>query len=401
MHLVYSLVAGGAECQIADLAAAQQRSGSFAPLVCAWRKGGVVEERLAANGVPVVVLGSRRRPLWMLPWFLRDLWRIVSDIRASALGHRAVLIHAHLSDSALLAVLVGIWLRIPVVITQHSTLLVPVELRPGSAKQRVASWLFTWSARRAAAVVAVSAPVREVLLRECGLDPTRVVAVDNGVRYPPPMARARAEVCAGLGIGVDAPLAICVGRLAQGKGHEQLLTAFARVAAGAPDARLLLVGDGPLATPLRAQAAALGIADRVCFAGHREDIGDLLAAADAFVTASDFEGISLAILEAMAHGLPVLSAACPGNRELLADGVGMLVAQGDAVLLAEALAGLLADPILRARQGAFGRRRLEERYTFDRLQARLDEVYRAVLAGLPPTVGGLAHEKIIHSSCPT
>lgn len=147
--------------------------------------------------------------------------------------------------------------------------------------------------------------------------------------------RLRAE----LGLG-DAPTFVVVGRLNEQKNHALLLEAFAdpRLA----EARLLIVGDGDLRAELEGKAAGLG--ERVRFLGIRRDVPDLLAAADAFVLSSDWEGNPLVVMEALSAGRAVVSTAVGCVPELVSERTGALVPAGDGAALAEALAALVADP---------------------------------------------------------
>ncbi len=147
---------------------------------------------------------------------------------------------------------------------------------------------------------------------------------------------------------------IAVARLVHQKGYDLLLPAFAQVAAAAPEWRLDIVGDGPLREELEASAAALGIAERVCFHGHQRDPFPLLYAASVFVLPSRFEGMPNAMLEAMGCGLAIcVSDASPGPLELIRDHQTGLVARSeDVASLAAALGELVADGLLRERLAA-------------------------------------------------
>src|SRR5262249_28834111 len=130
--------------------------------------------------------------------------------------------------------------------------------------------------------------------------------------------------------------------------HRYLLDASAQLLAQVPEARVLIVGDGDLMEPLRAQAVALGIGDRVVFAGHRTDVPALLGAIDVFCISSTYEGTPLALFEAMAAAKAVVSPAVDGCREVLQDGVpGLLVPARDPAALAAALVRSLREPGLR------------------------------------------------------
>jgi glycosyltransferase involved in cell wall biosynthesis len=143
-----------------------------------------------------------------------------------------------------------------------------------------------------------------------------------------------------------------------------------------PEAQLVLVGDGPDRSALE----AMGV-PRVTFAGDVDDVGPWLAAADVTVIPSRWEaGLSLVAMEAMARARSVVASAVAGMAEGLEGGCGAVVPIEDADALADALAERLLDPELADREGAAGRRRIEERYDVRAASARMAEVYERVLA---------------------
>jgi glycosyltransferase involved in cell wall biosynthesis len=154
-----------------------------------------------------------------------------------------------------------------------------------------------------------------------------------------------------------------VARLVEQKGHRDLLAALARV----PDARLVLVGEGPLRPELERLAASLGIGERVEFLGHRDDVPELLAGFDVFAFPSLFEGLCLAVIEAQAAGVPVVATPVGGIRETVIDGqTGLLVPPHDPAALAAGIARLLADPE-EARRLARAARAQSARFSLERM----------------------------------
>lgn len=161
-------------------------------------------------------------------------------------------------------------------------------------------------------------------------------------------ASARAAAREHLGIASDALVVGTVGNLAPKKAHDVLLDAFARLRPRAPAPLLLVVGSGPLEGDLRAQATRLGLGDRVRFLGRRDDVQEILPAFDVFALASRHEGLGLAVVEALAAGIPCVAAASQGLREVLRDGRdGLMVPPGDPTALAAAIDRLLDDDDLR------------------------------------------------------
>jgi glycosyltransferase involved in cell wall biosynthesis len=164
--------------------------------------------------------------------------------------------------------------------------------------------------------------------------------------------RARDEVRRELGIEPDAPLVVTVANLRATKDHRNLLAAARAVHDVRPDVRFALVGDGPLRAELEAERDALGLAGSVHFLGTRDDVPDLLAAADLFVMSSRHEGVPIAMLEAMAAGLPSVLTAVGGIPDVVADGLGArLVPAGDPPALAAGIVELVGDDTLRRKFG--------------------------------------------------
>lgn len=172
----------------------------------------------------------------------------------------------------------------------------------------------------------------------------KFLAIHNPVRQ---LSRPRPdEISVAASIwGTEGPRLLSVGNLTPVKNHPLLLRAFANMRR--PDARIMLVGQGPDEGALRALASELGIGDRVIFAGFHPDPSPFYATADLFVLSSDHEGFGNVIVEALAFGLPVISTDCPsGPAEILQNGrLGQLVPVGDARALTQAIETALNVPV--------------------------------------------------------
>lgn len=231
-------------------------------------------------------------------------------------------------------------------------------------------------------IVAPSRAILDALVTDEGASPERLLEIPNGVdtaRFGAPDAAARAAARTREGLAPDEFVVLCVASLSPVKRHEDLIAGFAMLHARQPRARLLLAGDGPLAGSLANQAATLGLGDVVRFLGMRDDVGGLLAAADVFVLTSDSEGMSNAILEAQACGLPVVATRVGGNPQLVADGrEGFLVPARAPAELARALADC-SDPAWRHAAGARARARIEREHSMPAMAARYDALYRSLL----------------------
>jgi glycosyltransferase involved in cell wall biosynthesis len=208
----------------------------------------------------------------------------------------------------------------------------------------------------------------------------RVVVIPNGVARAP-LATSRGEARAALGLPLDAPMIGAVARLDGQKRLDRLLRALSVLP---PETRCALAGDGPERATLEALASALGVSDRVSFLGHREDAGTVYAALDLMVVSSDREGMSNAMLEAMAAGVAVVSTPVSGAEDALQplpDGrePGRVLAGFDDEELAATLGTLLADRVRLREMGEAARHRARSEFDFDRMLDRWEAVLSAVV----------------------
>jgi glycosyltransferase involved in cell wall biosynthesis len=177
-------------------------------------------------------------------------------------------------------------------------------------------------------------------------------------------------------IELDAPLVGTVAVFRTQKRLDQWLVAARLLAERHPGVRFLLVGDGPLRGELEAIARRAGLAERVVFAGLQQDVRPYYAALDVFLLSSEFEGLPLALLEAMAGGLPVVATAVGGVPEAIESGThGLLVPFGAPALLSQAVSRLLGDPELRARLGENARERVRRDFSVERMARELETIY--------------------------
>src|SRR5207247_3251828 len=180
-----------------------------------------------------------------------------------------------------------------------------------------------------------------------------------------------------LGVHHDAYVVGTVGRLDPVKNLQALIAAHASLVRHVPDARLVVIGSGPIQSELESRAAALGIAETVRFAGYRSNVRELMAAFDVYANSSTYEGVSLTILEAMATGLPVVATRCGGNPEVVVDGETGILVSADCSALGEELVVLAANPTLRQGLGGAGRRRVVEQFSIERMMDQYSRAYAA------------------------
>jgi glycosyltransferase involved in cell wall biosynthesis/peptidoglycan/xylan/chitin deacetylase (PgdA/CDA1 family) len=233
--------------------------------------------------------------------------------------------------------------------------------------------------RGVAAIIAVAEAVRRAVIESEGYPASRIHVIHNGVdtaRYAPRPSPLRAE----LGIGADEILIGTLANFDPVKGYDVLAPAVERLLARVA-ARVVMFGEGPLLDETRRRLAPLG--DRVLLPGARRDVEHILWALDVFVLASHTEGLSNAILEAMAAGRTICATRVGGNPELIGDGTGVLVPPGQPEALAEALEALCHDPRLRRELGAAARARAVASFSFDGMIRRYEEVFHQAIEEAP------------------
>ena len=334
-----------------------------------WKDAFVGE--IEADGTPVRCLDAPKP--YSLAW-ARRLRQIVRD-------HDIGLVHTHMPLPAVVARLVLPPAR------RGGPVVVHTEHNMWGRYRLPTRWLNRLTYRRNAAVMAVSDGVAQSIRSSV---PVEVVihGIDSAAMHHGPEARARAR--AALGIAADAPVVGTVGNMTAKKDHATLLRAFAEVHAAHAGAKLLLVGIGPLEDELRALTASLGLADAVVFTGMREDVFELLPGFDLFVLSSRFEGLPIALLEAMASGVAPVSTRVGGIPEVLTDGEdGLLVDPGDAGALAAALTKLLADDQAREAMAAAARRRAAD-FDLSRAVRQIEGIYERSLRSTRSAGGSAA-----------
>jgi glycosyltransferase involved in cell wall biosynthesis len=345
---------GGAERVVLSLAHALPPRGHEVVL---WGPAGALEPELAGAPLERVVVPDRQRSAAGVAWGLASLAAAVRRTRPGV-------VHAHNPRVAGMAAAAVRFARgprrPPLLATFHGTL---------RAEYRVAAALL----RGADAVACVSEDLADGL-RGAGLPARGLRVVLNSIAAPPADPAAVAAINDEFGLD-GAPVVAIIGRLAPQKNHARFLAAVARVAPARPDVRFLVVGDGPLRAELTEQARALGLDARLTFTGVRHDVPAFTARADLVVLSSDWEGLPLVALEALAVGTPVLSTPVEGMGDLRDAGAVSIVPEAGAEALATGIVELLADPRRRAEMGARGRELVAASYSGDTMIDAYERLY--------------------------
>jgi len=363
-----SLGGGGAQRHVSLLAPRLDPERFEVLVLCRERRGEYLEELLAA-GIEVVEHGSAG-PLYG-PRGLLAIGALAKLLRR----RRIDVLHSFLFECNVQGILAGALagrsVRTVAGLRNMDDKYGPVRLRA-----------YVELLRRADGVVAVCEAVRRRFV-ERGLPASRVVVVENGVEagtHRRPQDREIAREALG-GRWPGSPLVVVLASLHRRKGLDHLLRAAARVVARIPEARFVVAGEGPLRSELEALRDELGLGGTVAFPGSLRPVREILAAADLFVLSSLEEGISNALLEAQAEGVPAVVTDVGGNAEVVVHGrTGLVVPPGQAEALAASMIELLLDERARRAMGAAALERTATHYGLDTMARRMAAYYES-LAG--------------------
>ena len=362
MLLVPTLDQSGAEKQLV-LLACRLPPDEFDVHVVALTRSGPLAKELADHGVRLTVLGKK----WKFDPF--TFWRLRKLIQ----GEQPDILHTWLfAANAYARLIVGH-------LMSHRPKIVVSERCVDVWKSGWQLWLDQKLIGRTDRLIGNSHAVAE-FYRSIGYPADIVRVIHNGISIPENVTTDREALLAELEIPVGSPVIGFIGRMARQKRGEDIVFAMALVAILRPDAHLLMIGEGPERDKLMKFARDIAIDNLVRFTGHRADAAKLLSVMDVFWLASDFEGLSNSLMEAMAAGVPCIASDIPPNRELVVDGeTGFLVRVGDRVGFQQFTDRLLSDAELARRLGDAGRERMRREFNIDSMVDAHAKLYREVV----------------------
>jgi glycosyltransferase involved in cell wall biosynthesis len=354
LHVITDTNIGGAGRYLLNLLSAWDENRYSVAVACP--AGGELEKRLKSLGVKVYPLKGGEKS-----------FRIshVAQILGIIAREKVDLIHTHASLSGRIA---GKLSGCRVVMTRHW---MGKKSEMGLLRRWINRIIYRLLTDR---VIAVSRAVK-VSLIEIGVPAWLIKTVYNGINIPnifENCGKLRME----LNIPAGVPLLGMIARLVPEKGHEYAIKAMPEILRRFPDARLVLVGDGPSRTYLEDLCERVGVKERVIFLGFRKDVEKIAIDFDVILMPSLSEGLPLALLESMALGKPVVASEVGGIPEVIKDGInGVLVPPGDAGALAEKIVGLLISDKLRENLGKNARHTILSQFTARTMAEKTFRIY--------------------------
>lgn len=378
-YFIGTLKVGGTEKHLLNVVRHLDKN-HFKTHVYCLSEGGPLEEAFREAGCGVTVLGYKglrpgrnELPIPKMAAALRELGRTVALLKES----RPDIVHCYLFHANIIGALAARLAGRPVIITSRRSLGYFKDGKP------YYQWLENLVNRFTNIITVNSKAVMDDVLRRERLNPKKIKLIYNGIDVTlyQQDTRARAEIRREFGLCADTPLITTVANLIPYKGHTELLRAAALLYQQAPAARFLLVGrDEGIEKSLRKLAAALGLEERVIFAGPRTDIPRILVATDIMVLPSYEEGFANVLLEGMAAGLPLVATKVGGNPEAVVDGeTGLLVPPRNPEELAKAMLKLLSEPAYAQKLGEAARKRVEACFSLTKMIKEMEEMYLAVV----------------------
>lgn len=378
LHAIPSLLGGGAERQLVNVASNTSLT-EFSHSVCVFGDASFFAPQLISKDLTVNALGETRERRW---------FKYAAFLRAQIAKEKPDIIHSWLFDANIASRLaVGKSSFAPKIITSlQSPDYEPETIRAGQwnpRKVRILKAFDKLTARIARPTFAACSQfVADSYKRELGIADERMSVIYNSVdpqtlsSTPEDAAKIRQE----LNISPDEFVFISVGRLDAAKNHQLQLKAFA-LTQNKIQAKLLIIGVGRLESELKKLAETLQISERVHFLGRRSDIGSCLQAADAFVFSTLFEGLPVAVLEAMSVGLPCVASDIAVMREVIEDQKnGLLINPHDASQMADAMIKLYENKGLRKDLGQRAEQHTAAKFSSSVTTTQWEELYRRLAA---------------------
>jgi glycosyltransferase involved in cell wall biosynthesis len=367
LHIVEDLNIGGLE-KVVESIVTEIDKNKYEVQVWCLTKGGEIADELISKGIRVKILGlnSYHNPFQVV--------KLAIHLKKSKFD----IIHSHGYFANVFGRLAAILTMIPVRIAHvHTT---NYNLSKRNITTEFVFSLFTKK------IICISNSVKQFVEKDLGIDTKKTCLIYNGCRINDSDKAKKKIDRRSLGISKDDFVIITVASLVRHKGHQVLIDAVCILARSYQNLRLLIVGDGPLRDSLNTYVKALQLSEKIIFTGEKENVFPLLKLADIFVLSSiTREGLGMALIEAMAVGLPLIGSRLGGIPEIIKHGVnGFLFSQGNAEELAESIEKLIKNKEMAVNLGERGKEIFREKFTCQKMTKNIEQLYDSFYGGDKP-----------------
>jgi len=375
LHMLPGLYMGGAEILVSHYIQALGTE-SYEHFVYYFDSDGPARNRFEAMGVPVY--GGLKKPTITQPIrFVVDLYSLIKNLLSFIKSNRIQIIQSHLTYANQLSVMVGKISGVPAVPTIHNTMAFEDDRSKLDLRVYLKKTINAVTYRVADRVVAISSEIKEIIQQNFGLRDSKILVVKNGIVFVD-MTLSNVDLKEEiLGIGTKLKL-IAVGRLAHQKYIESLVEAVGIVVKqGFRDLFVMVVGEGENRLQIEKMIRENKLERYIKLLGIRHDVVELMKNSDVFVMPSRYEGLSIAMIEAMACGLPIIASDGPGLNRYINQGVnGVIFKVGDHKGLAEQILRLAKDKQLRSKLSCGSKSTFKKEYDLRSNIKPLDELFR-------------------------
>lgn len=330
LHLYFSLGVGGAENILISLLKNIDKS-KFNCVVCTISNGGEVADQAEKLGYTVIRMNFKKINFFNRKKVLLELEKVVKELSID-------LIHSNMYHANYVARVVGKKLKVPVVIAVHNT------YKKVKWHRQFVNWIYSGGTKK---IIAGSNDIKSDILKYDYIREDLIEVIPNAIDLKQSESSlTKIQAKNKLGISEDSFVIGNVARLEEQKGQKYLIYALEHIVnSGNTKVKLLLVGDGRQKNELKSLVNQLNLSEYVLFLGTRTDVGDLYRAMDIFVMPSLWEGLSLAMLSAMAAHIPVVATNVGGVAEVLSARRGILIKPSNVMDLSDAITKLVSGPI--------------------------------------------------------
>lgn len=359
LHVISKLDVGGAENLVLSYVKNIDHSTFTATLCCISHAGKMAPE-FEKLGVQIISLGLMKKKGWDSD-IIRSLEEVIKN-------NSIDIVHTHLYHANIYGSLAASRCRIPSFMSIQNT------YSHHKLHRRILNW---YVSKRVKKVIVGSDDIKNDVVKYDWIRENKIEVINNCIDLDKASANvSRAQVRDELSLPYDAVVLGTIGRLEEQKGHSFLIRALSRMSDSSNNFYLILIGEGKKKQELQALVDELSLQEKVLFLGTRSDIGNLLAAMDIFIMPSLWEGLSLAMLTAMAAEIPVIATDVGGVRKVLGeDEYGLVIAPGEPDSIVTAIESVLNDKASSQQRVADAKRLVYEKYSDHAMVKKIEKLY--------------------------